>query len=432
MSIHTARWINQIDRQKYDVHLFPVNHMPIHPNLKNVTVHNPFLSLEHRSSLHKIKNFIKLIFGRILILLSSSSSTVKYRFIYNFSVIKNRSSYKKWLSYFNHLAFYKFGDSDAQIPEIYGPHMLEKLVSKLKPDLIHSLEFQTCGYNVLFAKKQFRKGKFPPWLATNWGSDIFFYKNDPAHLEIIRDLLSNADYYSCECHRDVKIAKELGYKGTILPVIPNTGGLDTKFARNLREKINTSSRKLIMVKGYQSFAGRALVALDAIEKCASLLGDYKIIVYSAMTQDVQDRVTQLNQTLNISIEVLPYTYDHAKMLELFSEARIYLGVSVSDAISTSLLEAMAMGAFPIQTGTSCCDEWIADGISGLIISPNNFDGISKALKLALKDDRLVDKAFQLNWETILKKADKEKCTKIANEFYNSIFNNVRISGDLYE
>ncbi|OJW50118.1 MAG: hypothetical protein BGO67_01960 [Alphaproteobacteria bacterium 41-28] len=425
MSIHTTRWINQLEGQGYDIHLFPINHMPVHLGLKNITVHEPFINLSHILFLKKIKNFLKWIFRREEVLLSPPLSLVKYKSIYKMIVLS------RLLPYFSRLCSYKFGTSDAKIPELYGPRTLKKLITMLKPDLIHSLEFQTCGYNVLFAKKQYKKGKFPQWLATNWGSDIYYYKDDPAHSEIIKDLLSQIDHYSCECQRDVDIVKKLGYVGSILPVIPNTGGVDIKFARKLREKFTTSSRKLIMIKGYQNFAGRALMALDVIVRCAHLLKDYKIIVYSA-TPDVEDRVNQMNQQLNIPIEILPYTEDYSKMLELFSQARIYFTISVSDGISTSLLEAMAMGAFPIQTNTACCDEWIKDGESGFITSPDNFEGMTKALKLALSDDALVDKASQLNWETILKKASKEKCKKIANAFYTSIFNDVSIDRGLHE
>jgi len=47
-----------------------------------------------------------------------------------------------------------------------------------------------------------------------------------------------------------------------------------------------------------------------------------------------------------SINIVPPT-NHAAILDLFGVARVYLGVSVTDGISTSMLEAMAMGAFPI-------------------------------------------------------------------------------------
>ena len=82
-----------------------------------------------------------------------------------------------------------------------------------------------------------------------------------------------------------------------------------------------------MVKGYQHFAGRALDALKVIEECTPLLKEYKVIVYSAHTQDVQKKANEINKNMNILVELLPYTQDHSKMLELFSQARIYLGVS---------------------------------------------------------------------------------------------------------
>src|SRR5712691_1088768 len=39
-SIHTARWINQLADEKWDIHLFPIHDGPVHPDLVNVTVHS--------------------------------------------------------------------------------------------------------------------------------------------------------------------------------------------------------------------------------------------------------------------------------------------------------------------------------------------------------------------------------------------------------
>jgi glycosyltransferase involved in cell wall biosynthesis len=48
-----------------------------------------------------------------------------------------------------------------------------------------------------------------------------------------------------------------------------------------------------------------------------------------------------------------------------------VGHSLSEGISTSMLEAMAMGAIPIQTCTSCADEWIINGEAGFLVEPND-------------------------------------------------------------
>ncbi len=56
-----------------------------------------------------------------------------------------------------------------------------------------------------------------------------------------------------------------------------------------------------------------------------------------------------------------------------SRSRANIGFSKSDGISTSLLEAMTMGAFPIETGTACASDWIQDGVSGAIVSLGDDD-----------------------------------------------------------
>jgi hypothetical protein len=66
-------------------------------------------------------------------------------------------------------------------------------------------------------------------------------------------------------------------------------------------------------------------------------------------------------------------------LSYLSKARIYIGASKSDGISTSFLEALCLGAYPIQSNTSCANEWINLGFSGSIIEPTTTE-ILNALK----------------------------------------------------
>jgi hypothetical protein len=311
----------------------------------------------------------------------------------------------------------RLGESDAVAPALYGPHLLARLVRRLQPDLIHSMEFQHCGYNVLRAKEISGPG-FPPWLATNWGSDIYYYRNFPEHRSQISRLLRSIDYYSCECKRDVGLALEMGLSAKVMPVMPNTGGFDLESVATLRQVQSPSTRRLIMVKGYQHFAGRALTALDAIERCAPELKGFQIILFSASTE-VIERAEKL-EISGMDIYILPYS-NHAKMLRMFARSRVYLGVSISDAISTSMLEAMAMGAFPIQTDTSCCDEWITDGRSGFIVPPGDVDLIADRIRRAITNDTLVEQAAEINWKTVQERLDRSVLKQKAIKLYDTIF-----------
>ena len=85
-----------------------------------------------------------------------------------------------------------------------------------------------------------------------------------------------------------------------------------------------------------------------------------------------------------------------------------------------MLEAMTMGAFPIQTHTACCSEWIEDGKSGYIVDPNDMHEIANKIKSALADDAMVDQASQLNWITAEKRLDLNKNKIKIIDFYSTI------------
>ncbi|MBL4774795.1 MAG: glycosyltransferase [Mariprofundus sp.] len=416
-SPHTARWIDLIADQGWDLHLFPVNHLPVIRQLRGVTVHQPWFNVRPRL-------FIKNMLQKPMNLLKASSdetdldaNKLVVKSIYPLPMIS------RFERVFNGFKYVRLGESEANAPFFYGPSVLKSLIKQLKPDLIHSMEFQHCGYKVLRTKELYGDGDFPKWLATNWGSDIYFYRNFEDHRKQISRLLGNIDYYSCECNRDVVLAQEMGLSGKVMPVLPNTGGFDLDQIVEKRNVSMPSSRRLIMVKGYQHFAGRALTALKAIARCADVIRDYRVVIFSP-SAEIYPAVDELRFIHQLDIHVIPYA-EHEKMLSFFAGARVYLGVSISDAISTSMLEAMAMGAFPIQTNTACCEEWIEDGKSGYVIPHDDDVVIADRLRKALTDDQLVDDAFEHNWSTVVSRLDKNILREKVIHIYDDIFSSMK-------
>jgi len=409
-STHAARWISQIADQGWDLHLFPVDYLPAIPALRGVTVHQPWFQLRPRMMLRDVMANSMSIWRSQPKDDCEPPKVARARAIFPLPMI---GPFERVI---NRLFKVRLGESKWRVPAVYGPQLLNRLVAKLQPDLIHSMEFQHCGYKVLRAK-ELSGGLFPPWLATNWGSDIYYYRNFPDHRQQISRLLAAIDYYSCECHRDIALAQELGMRAKVMPVLPNSGGFDLARVGALRSGQPPSARKLILVKGYEHFAGRALTALDAIARCADTLRGFRILVFSA-SRPTYDRVAALKRELDI--DVLHYT-SHDEMLKLFARARLYLGVSISDAISTAMLEAMALGAFPIQTNTACCSEWIQDGRSGFSIPPDDVELIAKRVRQAATDDALVEAAAQINWRTVTERLDERQLKTQTIAFYDQIF-----------
>lgn len=296
---------------------------------------------------------------------------------------------------------------------------LMRTIQILKPDIVHSLEFQSAGYLALKAKQKMGKD-FPVWIATNWGSDIYLFSRQQEHLPRIKGILKEADFYSAECQRDYQLADDLGMIAKPLPVIPNAGGMHLAAMEALRSRVPTSQRRMLLIKGYQTMFGRALTVLRALETVASDLQGIKICIFLA-TPDVAEQATLLAERTGLPIEIIPQknTMPHEDILRLHAQARAYVGLSISDGISTSMLEAMALGAFPIQTCTSCANEWIEDGVSGFIAPLEDIKVLGQMIKRAMTEDDLVDHAATQNFETMRRKADYESVREIARSFYGS-------------
>lgn len=384
-SIHTARWTNLLSDSGFDVCLFPsLDNGQMNPELKDAHIYHSFYYGKEKAGAGAQPHGVP---------------------------VPNLS-----LSYLcRDLLRSRYPD--------YRVRQLVRLIRKIRPDIIHSLEFQAGGYLTLEAKKQYGPG-FPPWIATNWGSDLFLFGRLEAHREKVKEVLREADYYSCECVRDVGLATDLGFTGTLLPVIPNTGGFDFDRMKPLQSGIPPSQRRLILLKGYQGWAGRALVGLRALALCREALQDHQIAVYGVLSDDVKIAAELLEQELGVPVDVIPHCA-HDDILQLFGRARMYLGLSISDAISTSLLEAMAMGAFPIQSNTACAGEWIIDGISGLVVPPEDPQIVAEAIRTALKDDTLVDEAARINQQVVQERLDRRKIKEQVIRMYRDIYNETR-------
>ena len=379
-SIHTARWLSQMTGRGWNIHLFPsCDGGYVHPDISDVTVHHSIYYQFQRGSTNVKKHGLPL---------PSLPAVFLCR----------------------------------RILDRYWPRFrvqqLARLIHRLKPDLVHSMEIQHAGYLTLAAKKLCR-GEFPPWIVTNWGSDIYLFGRLAAHKEQIKDVLSHANYYSCECQRDVCLAKVFGFAGKVLPVFPNTGGFDIAEVEGFREQGSTASRRIIMVKGYQTWAGRALVALRSLERCSDLLDGYTVAIYSA-TEEVEIAAELFQDTTGIPVAIIPKKTCHREMLRWHGRARISIGLSISDAISTSLLEAMVMGSFPVQSWTACADEWINDGCNGLLVPPEDPEIIEKALRKALLDDELVNLAAKYNSDLAMNRLDQRVLREKVVNFYNCV------------
>lgn len=365
-SIHTARWIKQLDPKEFDTVVFPsLAFRPIHEDLKNVTL----VQLEPP--------------------VTEQSQNIKFKWALPGLKLLHKlvgdTLFKKVLT--------KIGILKLQ------RRALKKIIHEFKPDLIHTMESQQAGYMY---------SDLPPvngfrWIHSTWGIDLHFFQDNAEHKPKLQKMLQHLNLLVVEGDRDREIAERLGYKGST-SIIPSVGGgFDFSAWKKLPHQTKPSSRKKIIVKGYEGEERLASTALEALRSIATELKGFEVVLYSCgkkllpLANSIQNK-KEFNLTVCDDL-------DYNSFLKLVCESRISITNNLSDGVPNTMLEAMASGTFPIQSNTAITCGWIEDGFNGLITEPRNIQQIAESIKKSLLDDELVDKAADHNRRLVREKLD---------------------------
>jgi hypothetical protein len=365
-SIHLSRWLSQFEDQ-------PIV-FTIYPSTKFRSVHSDLRSLV--------------------------DSNINYQF-----------TQKRLVGLFGYKEFF-LNKFLARISKRFSPEKrLAKLIEKHKFDYIHAFEIQGAGY--LLLDSQFKRtNKAQKVIVTNWGSDIYFFEKNPADKAKIQKVLNLADYYSAECHRDYELALKNGFLGKFLPINPNAGGFKQEvFDRNTR---NSNDRTQIIAKCYGGRFGLGKFIVGAVEEYLGINKSNSVFFYS-VTPDLEPilKSLQLKFPSRVSFSNVRNKLSISDMYEKFANSQIYIGASVSDGISTSFLEALVLGAYPIQTNTSCGNEWVEKGFHAHLVEPSqnaifealvSIDGLSDLDFMRLNNKELSYKL--LKFESIKRESMK--------------------------
>ncbi len=122
-----------------------------------------------------------------------------------------------------------------------------------------------------------------------------------------------------------------------------------------------------MIKGYQGRSGRAIPVLKAILKLKGELQSHQIVIFGADPELFR----WVNQTALINWDNFKIfgKITHNEVLKLMGKSKIYIGNSNSDGMPNTLLEAICMDVFPIQSNPGgVTEEIILSMNDGYLIS----------------------------------------------------------------
>ncbi len=297
--------------------------------------------------------------------------------------------------------------------EVTANELLEKIILEIQPDIIHSFEMQGCSYPIL---KTMQKYPVIKWLYSCWGSDLYYYQRFPIHLKKIKQVLQRVDYLHTDCQRDYILAKKLGFSGKHVGVIPGGTGY------NLKElefyKLPIKERKTILVKGYEHQLGRGLNIVKALQAIQNQILNYEVVVFGAHSK-VFDyiRSNRLDFTL-----FKRHDLSHQELMKLMGKSLIYIGNSISDGMPNTLLEAIVMGAFPIQSNPGgVTEEIINDGKNGFLIKdPDAIEEIRNTIMQTLTNSLIIEEGFKINTSISKRLLGYDFNRKKINAIYNDL------------
>lgn len=294
-----------------------------------------------------------------------------------------------------------------------SPERIAEAIGHFRPHVLHTMESQIAGY--LMAETVRRRGKAGPWIHSTWGSDLALYARLPDHRARLAAMFRSVDVHLADCRRDHGLARQLDYRGPEMPAMPSSCGVDTE-ALAAHATVPPSRRRRILVKGYHNWAGRNLLALSALILVGEALEGYEIVIPNAHPTLREWGGIMANRT-PLKVRALPRLEDEADLFDELAASRLLISLSLSDGLPTMVLEAMALGAFPIQSRAGCASEWYQDGVGGFSVPVNDTRAVAEAIRIALLDDALVDAAAARNRMTIEQGWDRKTNGAMARVIY---------------
>jgi glycosyltransferase involved in cell wall biosynthesis len=300
--------------------------------------------------------------------------------------------------------------------------IFEQKLLEIQPDLVHSFAMQIACIPILPIMLKHKKIK---WVYSSWGSDMFYFKNLNINEVTMNQALKRIDYLITDCKRDYKIAKKLGFKNKFIGVFPGNGGID--FPIEKEQLLLPKNRDTILIKGYNDEIGKGIEIIKSFDKeLIPLLMKFKIVLFGA-NQEILDYIeknSQLNK-LNLIVYLKDKSISNEELLEFMDSGYIYIANSLSDGLPNTLLEAMGMGCFPIQSNPgNVTSEIIEHYKNGLLIdNPLDLKEIKKWLLFALSDENIINKCFDNNVDTIRKRCNRAELKGQIVNIYEEIYKN---------
>jgi glycosyltransferase involved in cell wall biosynthesis len=294
-------------------------------------------------------------------------------------------------------------------------------VDRIKPDIVHALRIPFEGMLARVTPPEI------PFLVSIWGNDLTLHaKGSPLMDWYTRSVLKRADGLMADAKRDLRLSLAWGLReGVPTLSVPGGGGIDRELIQSavqsrfpLPLELPADVPVVINPRGFRPGSVRNDTFFKAIP---DVVRDVPEAVFVCPGMAGQPDALRWVKRLEIesSVHLLPFL-PQKDLWRLFKRAMVSVSISQHDGTPNSLLEAMALGCFPVVGEIESTREWIIDGVNGYLVDPGHAPAVAQMIVRAIKNPPLRAKAQEKNSRIILERADSKTINPIVSTFYEQV------------
>lgn len=307
------------------------------------------------------------------------------------------------------LSLEQFESSHAQdryvLPRISYPRFrylaaldrVNRAIREIQPDVLNPIHLPNYGLLASFCDQN-----LPVYLHL-WGSDILeTAKKSPIHRLLSYHILHQADHLAvdAEVMKEV-VVRDFGYPPDRVTVM--TWGVPEPLrTRPLPAWTPPEKWRIVSHRRFEPHIDPQVV-LEAFARVLEVRQDVELVM--ASEGSLLDAMKAYAQTLGIVNFVrFPGRLERNELLDLLASGHLYVSASRIDSTSVSLLEAMALGLFPIVSDLPANREWILDRFNGFLFPVGDAAALAHHLLEAMARPDHVAYVREVNKRLIQEKA----------------------------
>lgn len=275
------------------------------------------------------------------------------------------------------------------------------LIHKIKPDILHGIYLINCAFYASLTG-------FHPFIATALGSDVLVApEKSSRRCGLMKYTLKKADIVTVDADIVKRKLIDMDYPESKIKKI--LFGVDS----SLLTKEKKGGDSLILSCRTLKPNYNVDIIIEAYRLVKKILPFSKLVVIGDTSQNPKLLCNDTN------IEFRP-PMPHSELIDYMTNFEVFVSIPSSDASSVSLLEAMALGLFPIVSDIPANREWVRDGYNGWLVPPRNTRILADRIIEAARQPALRESVVRINKEIVREKAIFEDNMQKLEEIYHKL------------